>query len=223
MSDLLPQERIALKDFLIERFSIGELEDIVFDLGLSHESFPHDSREHFARELFLYCERRSILSSLVIEILCRRTDAQQRFSGLMAKLEPSPRKKVQILLPSNWLTIPEQRLAEIVAQHLRNIFPSVLAEDIAIMRAAPDSTALVGLPVEAASVLIQSTNRHELPGPIHQAVDFESLSLERQMNWRSLVVKLKPERTQVVAKAGDLVVQETIGTAQVLDEDTSHK
>jgi hypothetical protein len=223
VSNLLPQERIALKDFLTERFSIGELEDIVFNLGLSHESFPHDTREHFARELYLHCERRSILGYLVVEILRRRMDAQQRFGGLIEKLEfSSPRKKVQIILLIDEPTISKERVQETISQSLRQVFPNVLPEDIVILATAPDSgRALVGLPTEAANMLIQSTS-HELPSPIHQAVDFESLSLECQKDWKSLVVTLKSGRTQVIAKAGHFVVQETI-YEQIRPEDTSHK
>jgi hypothetical protein len=221
MLELLPEERSTFKDFLTERFSIGELEDIVFDLGISYESFPHDTREQFARELFLYCERRDMLGYLVVEMLRRRTEAQQVFGEIIRKLKfLQPRKKIQIIMPIDALTISRERLAEMIALLCKNITP----EDVVVLATAPDySQALIGLPAEAAGVLIQST-RNELPSSIHQIVDFDSLSVEHQRNWKSLVVKLKPEQTQIIAKAGNLVVNETIYTIQqIVSKDTSHE
>jgi len=85
MTMLEPAERMRLRQFLMDRFSLDGLKELAFDLGVDHQRFPHETIGDFARELISHFERRSQLGHLVAEALQRRHDDD--LAPLAAKLE----------------------------------------------------------------------------------------------------------------------------------------
>jgi hypothetical protein len=48
MESLLePNERASLREFLVGRFTLDELKNLAFDLGVDYESFAHQQRVSF--------------------------------------------------------------------------------------------------------------------------------------------------------------------------------
>lgn len=68
-------ERTELREFLQNHFNLNELKELTFDLGISYESFPHQTTSELSRELVDYFTRRQQLSCLIIEILKKRPHA----------------------------------------------------------------------------------------------------------------------------------------------------
>lgn len=54
----------ALTQTIWSRFSLSEIKDLCFRLGISHEDIPGSTRRDKARELVLYCERHGRLPEL---------------------------------------------------------------------------------------------------------------------------------------------------------------
>jgi len=83
---LEPNERTKLRQFLRERFSLDELKDLAFDLGIDFQSLPHQTTQELARELISYVDRRGQTGCLVTEALARRPDSQlrQMFTELLS-------------------------------------------------------------------------------------------------------------------------------------------
>jgi len=84
--DLDNSERAQLRQFLVERFNLEELQTLAFDLGIDFQSFLYDNKQTFLRELITFCERRELILSLLTEIQRRRPDEQT--SQLITKLSP---------------------------------------------------------------------------------------------------------------------------------------
>jgi hypothetical protein len=80
-------ERAMLRRFLVECFTLDELKDLAFDLGIPYESLPHQTVREFARELIGDSERKDGLGDLVSAALAQRPDHKltQFFAGLIAK------------------------------------------------------------------------------------------------------------------------------------------
>lgn len=57
----------ALRELLVERFSISELHDLCFGLGVDYDDLPGQEKTAKARELILYLMRRSRLEDLIKE------------------------------------------------------------------------------------------------------------------------------------------------------------
>jgi len=72
--NLTTNERSTFRQYLTGRFSLGELKDIVFDLGYDHENLPGSSKPEFVRELLAYCEREGALAGLLGAAHRRRPD-----------------------------------------------------------------------------------------------------------------------------------------------------
>ena len=92
---LKPKDRATVRRFLVEHFSLNELKDLVFDLGLSYESFPHDTLESLARELIACFERTENIGYLLSEILGQRPD--DTLARLLAQVPQTTRQTVQII------------------------------------------------------------------------------------------------------------------------------
>jgi len=66
---VLPPELVPLRKLLGQYFSLKELHTLAFDLGVSHDDLPGDTRSQFAESLILHCYRQNRLEELVT--LCR--------------------------------------------------------------------------------------------------------------------------------------------------------
>ncbi|MCP4428423.1 MAG: hypothetical protein GY803_28380 [Chloroflexi bacterium] len=112
MTELDQQERKYMRQFLGEHFNLAELKNLTYDLGLDYESFPHQIKSEFCRELATYFERRDNLSCLLNEVIRLRQDDE--LVKILSKLAPcSPRQKVQIVLSGYQLENKQAVLASL--------------------------------------------------------------------------------------------------------------
>jgi hypothetical protein len=110
--DVSPNVRGRLHQLLTELFSLSELKNLCFDLGVDYEMFPHQTKGDLSRELLAYFERTQNLSCLVAELVKRRRD--EELVAMLAELEScSPRTKIQIVLPADKLRNRKELLAEL--------------------------------------------------------------------------------------------------------------
>ena len=73
MSDF--PEQAYVRQFLVDHFSLAELQDLAFDLSVDYEDLPHATKSEFCRELIAFFERRGNLGCLLIEVIKLRNDA----------------------------------------------------------------------------------------------------------------------------------------------------
>jgi hypothetical protein len=177
---LEPTDRAQLRQFLVAHFSLEELKNLAFDLGVDFELFAHQTKLEFARGLIAYFERRETLSGLVTEILRQRHD--EGLAQLLAKLPAStPSKKIQIIASEEVLEDVSSLLDE-------------LARKLKISR---NEVALVGAAWGSARLLISvpedTINPQALSGlfglgegqyEIVSIEAFDALDLDNQKAWR---------------------------------------
>jgi hypothetical protein len=196
-SQLSAGERSTLRQFLVDRFSLSELKDLAFDLGLDYELFPHQTKGDLGREMLAYFERTAAVSSLVAQMIRRRPD--EPMAQLLARLEPRPpRVKVEIVLKDERLANRHDLLSELAK------LLGLAAEEVMLIAAAPGSLRLlVSLPHEPASRLLDLQPDHI--GPKFEVLSitaFEELPPEVQDEWRRAAAKGKP--VGLVGPAGGL-------------------
>ena len=66
---LMREDRIRIRQNLVDVFNLSELRTLCMDLDVDYENFPA-TKPGLARELFLYCERRQMVTELIE--LCRQ-------------------------------------------------------------------------------------------------------------------------------------------------------
>jgi hypothetical protein len=180
-------ERVWLRRFLSERFSLDELRILAFDLSVSPDSLSHSSKDSFCIELITYFERRNNLSCLILEVL--RVRDHDFLHELLSRLtDCSPRRKVRIILED----VSPTKRAELIEAIVR--IYNVLPDDIALVASAPGSLRLlVGLP---STIDDHSTSRafHEADNDyrIRNITPFETLEELEQYGWRLVVQKVLP-------------------------------
>ena len=59
----------VLRQFLVERFSLAEIKDLAFDVGVDYELFGLVGKAELARELIVYLRRRDRLSCLISQAM----------------------------------------------------------------------------------------------------------------------------------------------------------
>ena len=87
---LSAQERARLRQFLMTRFNLAELQTLAFDLGVDYDSLPHATRVEFARELIAYLERSGMIVDLIAEALRLREDDE--IASLLERLSTAPQE-----------------------------------------------------------------------------------------------------------------------------------
>jgi hypothetical protein len=173
--------RARLRNILVDRFSLGELKDVAFDLGVDYQLFTHVTKREFSRELIAHFERRDQLSCLVTAVLMQRHD--DVLVQLLAKLPAcSPRKRIQIIVDEDLLGDVSE-LLEDLATKLK-----VAKDEVVLIGAAWESSMrlLVGLPERVANLRALS-KIHSLVDrkyQINSIVLFNSLDQTRQRAWR---------------------------------------
>ena len=198
MTNLQPQDRSAITDFLVRRFSLDEIKAMAFNLGIDYENFPHDTKPNLSRELFVYCERTSQVGCLLTEVLKERAD------GTMGQLLANvggcvPRKKVQIIISDNKIADKPELLASLAK--LLGVSP----DEVMLIGAAPGSIyLLVSMPPEAADELVRLQPKRLVDGKYRvQAITlYDALPLGMQMDWRSIA-----QRGQGGSAGGDMMVK----------------
>ncbi len=188
---LTSEDRQAIYHFLNVRFNLEELKSLTFELGIDYESFPHETKPTFCRELIAYCERLGQVPCLPVQALKERPD--ETMYSLVAKL-PScqPRKKVQIIISDNALHSKQNLLRQLA--NMLGIAP----EEIAIIGAAAGSIKLlIALPADAAEQLLKSHSATTLAAGETQArislqlkiadiAPLEELPRTEQQQWRAI-------------------------------------
>lgn len=112
------QHRNALLEKLSGHFSLEELKTLSFRLNIDYDQVGANSKEQFARELILYCERRGLMTELVRE--CRAMRPQLDWPG------PAAGPRVE------WSSGQLRRLRETVLQTARRAnLPDGTSEEIA--------------------------------------------------------------------------------------------
>jgi len=143
-----PIPRVEIKEFLIDRFNMNDLEDIAFDLCVPYERLRRETKDQLVRELVQYCERGNLLGCLIIEVIKRR---QQQADHLAAYLQTLPCKslsKIQIIVPNERASEIGNLLVAFAQAH------QVPLTEFKVICAAPGSIQLLmAMPSDAAAQL----------------------------------------------------------------------
>src|SRR5688500_16437563 len=150
MAMLAPDDRVNLKQFLVDHFSLSELQDLVFNMGIGSDVLPSTTTPEMSRALIEYCERRGKVSCLLLEVQKARPIAQ--FGHVLGRLGScAPHKKLEIVVHGANMA----NLQEVLAEFARKL--GISPDDIALHAAAPGSLQLlISLPADAADHLISS-------------------------------------------------------------------
>jgi FixJ family two-component response regulator len=186
---LEPTEKARLRRFLADRFSLDDLENLAFDLGVDHELFSH-KKQGLSRELIEYFERRDRLSCLVTEVLKQRRDNE--LVQLLAKLPAYlPSTKIQIIVSADLLEDVSGLLGELATRL------NVTSDQVVLIGAAQGSMRLlVGLPENVADLRILTEIRSlgNEKYRVDSTVSFDSLDLITQKAWRLIARDYPPNR-----------------------------
>lgn len=185
MSDF--PEQAYVRHFLVDRFSLAELQDLAFDLSVDYEDLPHATKSEFCRELIAFFERRGNLACLLIELIKRRDDAT--LNQLLAHFQGcTPRRKVQIILPGDKL-INKPDLLGALAQLL-----GVRTDEVQLIATAPGSIKLlIGVPGNKADWLLKADVAAFLSEYGHRVLTvslFQSLTASEQTGWKQAALKI---------------------------------
>ncbi len=180
--------RSALLACLRDRFSLEELQDIAFVLGVDFELFHHQDKASFSRELVSYFERRDKLACLAGEALRRRRDEQ--LAALLADLPPcQPPVRVQVVIDPALVGDSES-----LKRALAGLF-GVPPAEVSLIAAAWDSMRLlIGLPAAVGNVHALSrlvTLQHPTAGAV-SAIAFAALDLISQKTWQLIACAYPP-------------------------------
>lgn len=108
---LAPEDRVSLREFLEQRFSLEELETLAFDLGVDYNQLPHSTSTQLSMELISYFERRGDLNSLITMVLSRRPD--DYLTQLSTRLPSAA--------PLPWTNVMEQADSGSQSERLRRV------------------------------------------------------------------------------------------------------
>lgn len=129
MPSLSPQDRAALRQYLTDRFSQDELNELAFDLGVDAETLSHETKGEFARALINHFEDRGEAVNLVREVQIRRPDPVMQM--LLEKLQSAPPDDQPLLIADQPSvreqpeTAPRTKLSPI-ASPMRWVLPAAL-------------------------------------------------------------------------------------------------
>ncbi len=182
-------ERKQLRKFFVAYFTLEELKDLAFDLGVDHQIFSHGTKRTFSCELIAHCERRDLLHLLVTEALIERSSGL--LVHLLAELPPSNKslKKVQI----------------IVTEDLLDDLPRILDGLATMFNCNPDEVALISATWGSMRLLVSlpeniafsssTAQVHRFAEGKYQIIsitDFDSLDEISQNTWRFVVQNQPP-------------------------------
>ena len=198
MALLATNDRATLRQFLVARFSLSELKDLVFNLGIGSDVIAGDNTPDVSRNLIEYCERRDKISCLLVEVLKVRPDPAVE-QMLAATSSCTPDKKVEIIVHGATVANLQEVLAELAKK--LNLTP----DQLSLVAAAPGSLRLlVSVPEEAAGRLLAMGPLRLADGKYEVASvrEFGALSNAEQNAWRNAA------RSKVPAQ----VMPDTTGT-----------
>jgi hypothetical protein len=181
-TELTPDERGRLRSYLTERFDLLELKNLAFDLGVSYDDLPHQTRGELARELLSLFERRGRVGCLLqYAVKRRRADS---VLDILAKLPPcTPNKKIRMIFDED-LPAPSPKVLAALAEEM-----GTSLEDIEIIASARGSLhLLVGVWVRPGGG--EGGWGGEFERPWVRGRDFSLLDEVSRTAWRVLSVYL---------------------------------
>ena len=181
MSGLSIQDRTYLRKFLRDRFTLDELEDLAFDIGVDYEDFPHATKPDFVRGLIDYLENRKNVRPLVEYVIENRPD--DNLVEILARLPmQNGLQKVQIILSNSKIQSKPD-----LKQKLAALLDISVADVNLIATAVGSVKLLVSLPPEAAERLKRLDLPHQLENyEIIEVDGFNVLPNPIQRTWRQI-------------------------------------
>lgn len=204
-----PIPRVEIKEFLIDRFNINDLEDIAFDLCVPYERLRRETKDQLARELIQYCERDNLLGCLIIEVIKRR---QQQADHLAAYLQTLPCKslsKIQIIVPNERASEIGNLLVAFAQAH------QVPLTEFKVICAAPGSIQLLMAVPSAVAAHLPSTYG-ETSGV--NVIPAEAMTNATMQTWRRIysggVSAVVPAQSEVIKDViGGVFTESVVGKA----------
>lgn len=179
--------RALIRQSLVRRFSLAEMKELAFDLGVSYDAFPHLTAGEFALELVGYFERRGRIRALVRKMLELRPDPS--LGRLLTELPGSDFGYVIIEMRIDAPSLENSSAWKAgIATKL-----GIEVEDIHILAMAAGSVhLLVGLPAEVAEAALQLGAAAQLGADVVQSTDPFPLSYREA--WRLVALDWPPQR-----------------------------
>ncbi|MBK7919062.1 MAG: hypothetical protein IPJ94_22930 [Chloroflexi bacterium] len=190
MNMLTNEERAELLRLLVECFNLTELKSLAFVLSGNYEQFQRDTLPDFARELFLFCERRGLASCLLNEFRKQRPDKGDWLATLLAKMPPCYEgQKIQVIVAETLL----ERVQDLLESLARELDVPVTA--ITVIGAAWGSMRLLlGVPNTAIN-FTRFKKIAALGNGNYHIISIEAytfLSLEAQKSWQLIATTYPP-------------------------------
>ena len=122
-------KRAKLRQFLIDRFSLGDLKDLAFDLGVDFQALPHQDTPELARELIAYLEHREETKPLIVEVVKQRPDddMERLFAEFLAPSSASQSTLMRAL--SNEININLTKSQEFLGKEYRIVGDKICSKD----------------------------------------------------------------------------------------------
>ncbi|HQV70542.1 MAG TPA: hypothetical protein PLW39_13045 [Thermoflexales bacterium] len=189
MAELPIADRAFVRDFLSKRFSLAELKDLAFDIGIDPDEIPSDTDATFSRELIAYCERRATpnVGCLLSEIAKRRPD--DMITRLANAQNGACQRLLQFVLPGNDASLSDELMAA-----LRAVLQKHPDANVQVLGVLPGSVrVLVSLPDGLAAEFLDelSKTRKDLASrvAITEVKPLEALPQPIQNGWRDEVYR----------------------------------
>lgn len=146
--ELVQDDRVFLRRFLVEKFSLDELKEIAFDLCGDYELFRHDTKPNLAVDLIMQFTQKGRLSDLVLAVKMRRPDS--RLDDLRKKLPKlRPYAKLEIHVAKSQKQEAEWAIEQLL---LRG---NLSKDEVSIMAYADGSMRmLIGVPETKIEILL---------------------------------------------------------------------
>jgi hypothetical protein len=181
---LTQEDRSILREFLNDRFSLDELKDLAFDMGLATDKLPSNTINEFVREFISFCERTNQINCL-LENVMRQRPAYEIANIVGRYGSCAPRAKVILIFDAN--VIPGS------PDHLRALLADVLnlsVEQVSLLAAKIGSIhLLIGIPESSISKLLSGIKKLRLPVYSDtnlkiRYINYLALSHIEKENWR---------------------------------------
>lgn len=190
MKALVVEDRISVHQFLKERFTLSELKDLAFFLGVDCELFEFKEVSDLAREMVMYFERRGRESCLIQEMMKQRPNLAEMLRGVLAYLQPcQPTAKVQLFLAESTISnfdVLKESLAKVLG---------IQKQEIELIAAAwGSSRLLLQIPTSALDFTRFSKISFLANGEYHvlSIQDFVFLDRSTQQIWRLVATTYPP-------------------------------
>ncbi len=185
-TDLLPVERVQLREFLVNHFGQDELELLAFDLGVDYELFSYQNKQKLSLELVAYFERRNRLGCLLAEVIRRRP--LNNLARLLEKVPAcAPHTKIQIIAHVSPEVTEE---IEAFLDHLAQKH-NLSGEEVSLIATAQGSLHLLLSLPEAAVNAPKQPNKQSSEYSV-EVTPFTSLPERSQKIWRMVALEWPP-------------------------------